>query len=173
MTGPPAGHLILIVEDNEKNLKLARDVLRFSGFQTLEAGTGEAAVDLARERRPDLILMDIELPGIDGITALQQLRANAGTADIPIVALCHPTGRASSAQGSMAISASRSTSKSFPARSARIASEGCGSNRECHSDDPDRRRHGAEHPVARRRLEPARLSNRRGWLGARGPGKNE
>ena len=87
MSGPPAGHLILIVEDNEKNLKLARDVLQFSGFQTLEAGTGEAAVDLARERRPDLILMDIELPGIDGITALQQLRANAGTADIPIVAL--------------------------------------------------------------------------------------
>jgi len=87
MRGPPAGHLILIVEDNEKNLKLARDVLQFSGFQTLEAGTGEAAVDLARERRPDLILMDIELPGIDGITALQQLRADAGTADIPIVAL--------------------------------------------------------------------------------------
>jgi len=82
MTGPTAGHLILIVEDNEKNLKLARDVLQFSGFQTLEAGTGEAAVDLARERRPDLILMDIELPGIDGITALQQLRADAGTADI-------------------------------------------------------------------------------------------
>ena len=82
-----ANELLLIVEDNEKNLKLARDVLQFSGFQTLEAGTGEAAVDLARERRPDLILMDIELPGIDGITALQQLRANAGTADIPIVAL--------------------------------------------------------------------------------------
>jgi len=87
MTETSGGKLILIVEDNEKNLKLARDVLRFSGFQTLEAGTGEAAVDLARERRPDLILMDIELPGIDGITALQQLRANAGTADIPIVAL--------------------------------------------------------------------------------------
>jgi two-component system cell cycle response regulator DivK len=87
MTRPPAGHLILIVEDNEKNLKLARDVLEFSGFRTLEAGTGEAAVDLARHRRPDLILMDIELPGIDGITALQQLRADAGTADIPIVAL--------------------------------------------------------------------------------------
>jgi len=81
------GHLILIVEDNEKNLKLARDVLQFSGFQTLEAGTGEAAVDLARERHPDLILMDIELPGIDGITALQQLRAEPDTAAIRIVAL--------------------------------------------------------------------------------------
>ncbi len=87
MTAGPGGHLILIVEDNEKNLKLARDVLQFSGFQTLEAGSGEAAVDLARERRPDLILMDIELPGIDGITALQQLRADADTSGIPIVAL--------------------------------------------------------------------------------------
>ena len=87
MTAAPGGRLILIVEDNEKNLKLARDVLQFSGFQTLEAGTGEAAVDLARQRRPDLILMDIELPGIDGITALQQLRADAQTAQIPIVAL--------------------------------------------------------------------------------------
>ena len=87
MTAAPDAKLILIVEDNEKNLKLARDVLQFSGFQTLEAGTGEAAVDLARQRRPDLILMDIELPGIDGITALQQLRADAQTAQIPIVAL--------------------------------------------------------------------------------------
>jgi two-component system cell cycle response regulator DivK len=87
MTTAPEGRLILIVEDNEKNLKLARDVLQFSGFQTLEAGTGEAAVRLARERHPDLILMDIELPGIDGITALQQLRADADTAGIPIVAL--------------------------------------------------------------------------------------
>ncbi|TMF96213.1 MAG: response regulator [Chloroflexi bacterium] len=87
MTETSGGKLILIVEDNEKNLKLARDVLQFSGFQTLEAGTGEAAVDLARQRRPDLILMDIELPGIDGITALQQLRADAQTAQIPIVAL--------------------------------------------------------------------------------------
>jgi len=87
MTEGSDRQLILIVEDNEKNLKLARDVLQFSGFQTLEAGTGEAAVGLAREQRPDLILMDIELPGIDGITALQQLRADAGTAGIPIIAL--------------------------------------------------------------------------------------
>jgi two-component system, cell cycle response regulator DivK len=87
VTAAPAGQLILIVEDNEKNLKLARDVLQFSGFQTLEAESGEAAVDIARQHRPDLILMDIELPGIDGITALQQLRASAETAGIPIVAL--------------------------------------------------------------------------------------
>jgi two-component system cell cycle response regulator DivK len=87
MNAARSGQLILIVEDNEKNLKLARDVLQFNGFHTLEARSGEAAVDLARERRPDLILMDIELPGIDGITALQQLRADADTAGIPIVAL--------------------------------------------------------------------------------------
>ena len=87
MTEALGGKLILIVEDNEKNLKLARDVLQFSGFLTLEAGSGEAAVDIAREHRPDLILMDIELPGIDGITALQQLRADAQTAQIPVVAL--------------------------------------------------------------------------------------
>jgi two-component system cell cycle response regulator DivK len=87
MTVAPTGRLILIVEDNEKNLKLARDVLQFSGFQTLEAGSGEVAVGIARQHHPDLILMDIELPGIDGITALQQLRADAATAGIPIVAL--------------------------------------------------------------------------------------
>jgi two-component system, cell cycle response regulator DivK len=87
MSAAPTGQLILIVEDNEKNLKLARDVLQFSGFQTVEAGTGEAAVGIARQEHPDLILMDIELPGIDGITALQQLRADAETAGIPIVAL--------------------------------------------------------------------------------------
>jgi two-component system cell cycle response regulator DivK len=87
MNAARSGQLILIVEDNEKNLKLARDVLQFSGFQTLEARSGEAAVGIARERHPDLILMDIELPGIDGITALQQLRADADTAGIPIVAL--------------------------------------------------------------------------------------
>src|SRR6266480_4522892 len=87
MNTVPSGQLILIVEDNEKNLKLARDVLQFSGFQTLEAGSGEAAVGIAQQHHPDLILMDIELPGIDGITALQQLRADAATADIPIVAL--------------------------------------------------------------------------------------
>jgi two-component system, cell cycle response regulator DivK len=87
MNAVPGGQLILIVEDNEKNLKLARDVLQFSGFRILEAGSGEAAIGIAREQHPDLILMDIELPGIDGITALQQLRADADTAGIVIVAL--------------------------------------------------------------------------------------
>jgi two-component system, cell cycle response regulator DivK len=65
-----ANELILIVEDNEKNRKLVRDVLQFKGYQTLEAETGEDGVRLAREQRPALVLMDIQLPGIDGITAL-------------------------------------------------------------------------------------------------------
>jgi CheY-like chemotaxis protein len=82
-----AGELILIVEDNEKNLKLVRDVLQFKGYQTIEATTGEDGVRLARERGPALILMDIQLPGIDGITALGQLRADAATRAIPVVAV--------------------------------------------------------------------------------------
>jgi two-component system, cell cycle response regulator DivK len=82
-----ANELILIVEDNEKNLKLVRDVLRHTGYQTIEAGTGEDGVRLAKERGPALILMDIQLPGIDGITALGQLRADAATRAIPVIAV--------------------------------------------------------------------------------------
>jgi two-component system cell cycle response regulator DivK len=78
---------VLIVEDNEKNMKLARDVLQAKGYQTLEALTGEEGVKLAREKRPDLVLMDIQLPGINGIEAFRQIRGNAGTARIPVVAL--------------------------------------------------------------------------------------
>ena len=79
--------LILIVEDNDKNLKLARDVLRFHGFQTIEATNAEDGVALAHERRPDLVLMDIQLPGMDGVSALQRLRQDTVTAWIPVVAL--------------------------------------------------------------------------------------
>ena len=82
-----AGELILIVEDNEKNLKLVRDVLQFKGYQTIEAVTGEDGVRLAKERRPALVLMDIQLPGIDGITALGRLRADAATRAIPVIAV--------------------------------------------------------------------------------------
>ena len=82
-----ANELILIVEDNEKNLKLVRDVLQYKGYQTIEAGTGEDGVRLARERGPALILMDIQLPGIDGITALGQLRADPATRPIPVIAV--------------------------------------------------------------------------------------
>jgi len=79
--------LILIVEDNEKNMKLARDVLQARGYQTVEAVTGEDGVRLALERKPDLVLMDIQLPGIDGVEAFRRIRADPGTARIPIVAL--------------------------------------------------------------------------------------
>jgi two-component system cell cycle response regulator DivK len=79
--------LILIVEDNEKNMKLARDLLQAKGYQTLEAVTGEDGVRLGKERVPDLVLMDIQLPGISGIEALRQLRADPSAAAIPVIAL--------------------------------------------------------------------------------------
>ena len=79
--------LILIVEDNDKNLKLVRDVLQVKGYNTIEAGNAEDGIVLAGERKPDLILMDIQLPGMNGIEALKVLRADASTARIPIVAV--------------------------------------------------------------------------------------
>ena len=82
-----AGELILIVEDNEKNLKLVRDVLRFSKYETLEAISAELGIKLAADHQPDLVLMDIQLPGIDGVTALSRLRADPTTAAIPVAAL--------------------------------------------------------------------------------------
>ena len=78
---------VLIVEDNEKNMKLVRDVLRVKGYETLEAVTAEDGIRLALERRPDLILMDIHLPGMNGIEARGVLRADAATADIPVIAV--------------------------------------------------------------------------------------
>jgi two-component system, cell cycle response regulator DivK len=83
MTGPQ----VLVVEDNERNMKLFRDVLRASGFRTLEATTGERAVELVLEHRPDLVLMDIQLPGIDGVEALGRLRADDRIASLPVLAL--------------------------------------------------------------------------------------
>ncbi len=77
---------ILIVEDNPKNMKLARDVLQAKGYATLEAVNGEDGVRLALEHHPDLVLMDIQLPVINGIEALRRIRANPGTAAIPVVA---------------------------------------------------------------------------------------
>jgi two-component system, cell cycle response regulator DivK len=79
--------LILIVEDNDKNLKLVRDVLQVKGFKTIEAGTAEDGIELAGLHKPDLILMDIHLPGMNGIEALRVLRADAGTAAIPVIAV--------------------------------------------------------------------------------------
>jgi two-component system cell cycle response regulator DivK len=77
---------ILIVEDNEKNMKLARDVLQAKGYAVLEAVTGEDGVRLAKERKPDLVLMDIQLPGINGMEALRQIRAEPALAGLPVVA---------------------------------------------------------------------------------------
>jgi two-component system, cell cycle response regulator DivK len=82
-----AGERILVVEDNDMNMKLVRDVLQARGYSTLEATTGEDAVQLARTLDPALVLMDVHLPGIDGIEALAQLRADERTNTIPVVAL--------------------------------------------------------------------------------------
>ncbi len=82
-----AGEHILIVEDNPKNLKLLRDVLQFRGYVISAAETGEAGVALARAEQPALILMDIQLPGMDGREATQVLKADANTRHIPIIAL--------------------------------------------------------------------------------------
>jgi two-component system, cell cycle response regulator DivK len=79
--------LILIVEDNPRNMKLVRDVLQVKGHTTLEAMTAEDGIPLAIERKPDLILMDIQLPGMNGIDALGVLRSDPATAKIPVIAV--------------------------------------------------------------------------------------
>ena len=78
---------ILIVEDNEKNMKLVRDILRHQGHATLEAVNGLDGVRLAEEEHPDLVLMDIQLPGMNGIDALGVLRKDPTTASIPVIAV--------------------------------------------------------------------------------------
>jgi two-component system, cell cycle response regulator DivK len=78
---------VLVVEDNERNMKLFCDLLEASGYRTLEAATGERAVELAIEHRPDLVLMDIQLPGIDGVEALDRLRADERSASLAVLAL--------------------------------------------------------------------------------------
>ena len=82
-----ANELILIIEDNEKNRKLVRDVLQVKGYKTIESETAEEGLKLALEKSPALVLMDIQLPGMDGITALKQLRANPQTKSIPVIAI--------------------------------------------------------------------------------------
>ncbi len=81
-----ANELILIVEDNEKNRRLARDILQVKGYRTIEAETAEAGLDLAPSQKPDLVLMDIQLPGMNGIQALKKLREGEATRDIPVLA---------------------------------------------------------------------------------------
>jgi two-component system cell cycle response regulator DivK len=82
-----AGEQILVVEDNEKNMKLVRDVLQASGYRVLEAATGEQAVDSARANVPALVLMDVQLPGMSGLDALALLRDDERTEGIPVLAL--------------------------------------------------------------------------------------
>jgi two-component system, cell cycle response regulator DivK len=82
-----ASQRVLIAEDNEKSMKLFRDVLQVNGYETLEATTGGQAVDLAAAHQPDLVLMDIRLPDIDGVDALNRLRADERMASIPVLAL--------------------------------------------------------------------------------------
>lgn len=82
-----AASLVLIVEDNEKNMKLVRDVLNFHGYETVEATTAEVGLEIARTKQPALILMDIQLPGLDGLSALRQLRSDSATSHIPVIAV--------------------------------------------------------------------------------------
>lgn len=82
-----SGAQILVVEDNEKNMKLFHEILAAKGYRILQASTGEAAVALAAEHSPDLVLMDIQLPDIDGLEALSRLRADTRTASLPVIAL--------------------------------------------------------------------------------------
>ena len=76
-----------MVEDNEKNMKLFRDVLQATGYSTLEAATGEDAIELAVTHTPALVLLDVQLPGIDGVEVLARLRRDERTASIPVLAL--------------------------------------------------------------------------------------
>jgi two-component system cell cycle response regulator DivK len=82
-----SGAQVLVVEDNARNMKLFREILESSGYRTLEATTGERAVELVVEHCPDLVLMDIQLPDIDGVEALGRLRSEERTASVPVLAL--------------------------------------------------------------------------------------
>jgi two-component system, cell cycle response regulator DivK len=82
-----SGQRILVIEDNAKNLKLVRDVLEYAGYDVVPAETGERGLELAAEVAPDLVLMDLQLPGIDGTETLRRLRELAATSGVPVVAV--------------------------------------------------------------------------------------
>ena len=87
MTSHPPDPVVLIVDDNDKNLRLARDVLRAAGFRTLDAASGAEAITVAGEHVPDLVLLDLRLPDMGGAEVARELRDGARTRGIPIVAL--------------------------------------------------------------------------------------
>lgn len=87
MTSSSPGPLVLIVDDNERNLKLACDVLNAAGFRTVTAGNGANAIALANEKLPDLVLLDLRLPDLDGVDVARALERGARTGEIPVVAL--------------------------------------------------------------------------------------
>jgi two-component system cell cycle response regulator DivK len=82
-----AGERVLVVEDNGRNMKLFRDVLAASGYRTLEATTGSLAVELAQRHIPDIVLMDVQLPDLDGVEALRRIRSDPRTAYVPVIAV--------------------------------------------------------------------------------------
>src|SRR6266704_430341 len=86
-TSTASGPTFLIVEDNELNLKLLNDLLEYHGYTILATSLGEAAVELARRHKPDLILLDIQLPDISGLEAARRLKAEEQTRAIPIIAV--------------------------------------------------------------------------------------
>jgi len=89
MTGPadPIEPTILVVEDNERNLKLVRDVLQFAGYRVVAASSAEQGIELALAEPPDLVLMDLQLPGMTGTEALERLRLSPRTSAVPVVAV--------------------------------------------------------------------------------------
>ncbi len=79
--------VILVVEDDPKDLKLIRDLLQVSGYKTIEAAGGEQGIELAKAKKPDLILMDIMMPKVDGYTACREIKMDKATKAIPVVML--------------------------------------------------------------------------------------
>ena len=171
-----AGELILIVEDNEKNLKLVRDVLS-QGLPRSRPTTGEEGCVLAREQQPDLILMDIQLPGMDGIETLRRLRADAATATIPVVAVTasamNQDRQKIIAAGFDGYHAKPISVRQFLERCARCSTAPRGARRERPGPHPGRRRHAHQPPAARGPARPRatrgdRGVRRRGALAGRG-----